>query len=565
MEPKIILRYRSGSKRGQVEEFPLKNYRSLTLGRDVACEITLDADRDDVVSRMHCKIEIQLGQPSVFRLVDLESRNGTFVGRQRIQGEVHLSPGDVIQLGPGGPEIEFDVVPRPAPVAKATRLASEISRTTAATPIPSQASVPPTPPPPSVASAATPAGLGKSTVERMIADSNRKSRIWQFVAVGVVLLAIGATGLFLVVQNLSSGGAATMATAIAETTTDAVVFLEVGWKIVDIESGRQLYHVAMPNRVTDEAGMEKPIVPGAPALLPVFVAMGQGVEPMLSTEDGGGSYRAIGGSHTGSGFVVSKDGFLLTNRHVAASWQTRYQFPDTVGVVLQLDGEMNVQKLTPIGAQSFPSWVPADAQFVINGAFGSGNVRIMQKSISGKSIEGRNDYLDVTFAKNRVRIPGKLARVSDSIDVAMVKIDIPRTLTSVELLDNYDSINPGDEIIVMGYPAASPIVVGAVQSQDGFKRSSEAKVIPDPTLSVGNIGRVIRGSAGLSEGTYSLFGDVYQLTVNSTGSGNSGGPVFDKRGRVIGIFTSSTTGDTKITFAVPIRYGMELMGTQRVM
>lgn len=34
---------------------------------------------------------------------------------------------------------------------------------------------------------------------------------------------------------------------------------------------------------------------------------------------------------------------------------------------------------------------------------------------------------------------------------------------------------------------------------------------------------------------------------------------------MIGIFTSSFNLDVKITFAVPIRYGMELMGTNRVM
>lgn len=554
MESKIILRYRSGSRQGQVEEFPLKNYRSLTLGRDVACEVTLDADRDDLVSRMHCKIDIQFGPVPVFRLIDLDSRNGTFVSRQRIHGEVILSPGDVIQLGPGGPEIEFDAFPRPALAPKATRLATEIAPPTMAAP-------PVVVPPPAVASS----GLGKATVERMIAEGQRKSRVWQFVSLGVVLLAIVGVAIFAVVQGQLLGGSGSPA-AIAARHTDSVVFFEVGWKIVDIESGRQLYHVAMPNKVSDqETGEEKPIVPGAPPFLPVFVATPQGLEPMLSTDDGAGNYRAIGGSHSGSGFVVSTDGFLLTNRHVAAAWQTRYAFPAPVGIVLELDNQMNVQKLTPIGAQNFPAWIPADARVIIQGAFGSGNVRVLQKSISGKSIEGRNDYLDVTFARNRVRIPGKLARVSDEIDVAMVKIDIPRSLNALELLDNYDSINSGEDILILGYPAASPVVVGAVMSQDGLRRGSEAKVIPDPTLSVGNIGRVIRGSAGYNEGTYSLFGDVYQLTVNSTGPGNSGGPVFDKRGRVIGIFTSGTTGDTKITFAVPIRYGIELMGTNRVM
>ncbi|MCW5964403.1 MAG: trypsin-like peptidase domain-containing protein [Bryobacterales bacterium] len=562
MEPKIILRYRSGSKQGQVEEFPLKNFRSLTLGRDVACEITLDADRDDLVSRMHCKIEIQLGPAPVYRLVDLDSRNGTFVARQRIQGEVTLSPGDVIQLGPGGPEIEFDAHPRPAAVPKATRLATEFNPAMIPNaPVPAPVAEVVAPPPGAMSSP----GLGKATVERLIADSHRKSRVWQFVAIGILLLAVTGVGVFALVQHNLFGGAAEMATSIAARNTDSVVFFEVGWKIVDIESGRQLYHVAMPNKVTDESGEERQLVPSAPAYLPIFIPTSAGLEPMLSTDDGGGNYRAVGGSHSGSGFVVSKDGFLLTNRHVAAAWQTQYQFPHPVGVALELDGEMNVSKLTPIGANNFPAWIPADAKVVTSGAFGSGNFRIIQKAISGKTIEGRNDYLDVTFARNRVRIPGKLARVSDQIDVAMVKIDIPRSLATLELFDNYDRINSGDEVLVLGYPAASPIVVGAVLSQDGLRRGSEAKVIPDPTLSVGNIGRVIRGSTGSNEGTFSLFGDVYQLTVNSTGPGNSGGPVFDKRGRVIGIFTSGTTGDTKITFAVPIRYGIELMGTHRVM
>ncbi|MFK9892522.1 FHA domain-containing protein, partial [Escherichia coli] len=83
-------------------------FRSISFGRDPACEVAFDPDRDDLVSRLHSKISIEAGNPPSFVISDFSSRNGTFVNRQRISGAVKLGVGDVIQLGPGGPEIEFD-------------------------------------------------------------------------------------------------------------------------------------------------------------------------------------------------------------------------------------------------------------------------------------------------------------------------------------------------------------------------------------------------------------------------------------------------------------------------
>ena len=99
MESRLIFRIVSGSKKGQVREFPLAALHALTIGRDRACEISLDAEQDDLVSRNHAKITIE-GEGADAWIADLGSRNGTFVNRQRVSGRTRLNAGDRIQTRP---------------------------------------------------------------------------------------------------------------------------------------------------------------------------------------------------------------------------------------------------------------------------------------------------------------------------------------------------------------------------------------------------------------------------------------------------------------------------------
>ena len=156
----------------------------------------------------------------------------------------------------------------------------------------------------------------------------------------------------------------------------------------------------------------------------------------------------------------------------------------------------------------------------------------------------------------------QLKQTSDRHDVALIKVDVPGQLTKVELFDNYDSLKKGETVTIMGYPAASPPVYGVIKSSDVFNQGTQIKIIPDPTVTTTNIGNIIRDSDEKSKDQrVSVMGDVIQLATGSTGAGNSGGPVFDSQGRVIGIFFAGQQADA-ITYAVPIRYGKEFLATE---
>ncbi len=558
---RIVLRHLSGSKANQVEEFPLSHVKEVVFGRDPSATVKYDPDRDDLVGRQHARITQDPNDPTQFNITDLNSRNGTFVNRQRIVGTSKVNVGDTVQFGPGGPEFTFDLDPRPQGATKATRVApapGSLAPTMQGAPATRvlNTGAPPAPQTqPSSMGGPPPSTVGKATVERMISHTvteTKKSQTRKFMMIGgaafvavVMLFGMVGAGLWYMknrtqaeIGQVKQGIDADKAAAsmkpndIVKNYGGAVVKIDVVWKLVSQQGNGLVYHQYLPYQGQARA---------------CYVRLSDGkLEPYLTYNNNQYSV-AIGGAHSGSGFAVSSDGFILTNRHVAAAWETAYNFPESanMGIVL---GRGPDGKLAPVEiVQQAPrDWVPA------------------RSKQDGIAYDGRNDRLDVSFPKSDRRLSGKVSAVSPRHDVAMIKIDSPGTVPKVELYDNYEAIQPGDATIVLGYPGVSPPVFGIVKSQDVFNRESEVREIPDPTVSVGNIGRVLRGqeAAAGKEQTVSMIGDAYQLTINSTGAGNSGGPVFDDHGKVVGIFFAGLRMDAAITFAVPIRYGLELMGTK---
>ena len=78
---------------GAHHSFPLPEGEHV-IGRDQQCAIRLD---DTGVSRRHARL--RMGADAHAVLEDLQSTNGTFVGRRRVKGEVPLNDGDVVVIG----------------------------------------------------------------------------------------------------------------------------------------------------------------------------------------------------------------------------------------------------------------------------------------------------------------------------------------------------------------------------------------------------------------------------------------------------------------------------------
>ncbi len=547
----LLIRHIAGSKKGQVEKFSVINTPEIRIGRGLENNVSFDPVKEDTISRDHCRIIQENANPERFFISDSQSKNGTFVNDLKINGKTELFAGDIIKLGKEGPSFEFDLDPRPQSHIKKTRIidpiAAKETKIHTATDLP-KASSEKTPP--------VKESIGKNTMQHMIRESEKKSKTGLVITIIAVLLLV-STGGYLLFKNqkvkeivhVTDPKTTFTPTEIAKANQEKVVYIEMAWKLTNTASSEEMYHVYYPiikeKQILGYRAAYSQNEQGA--IVPLLVTKGDYLKALGNAQ--GIELDLIASAGSGSGFVVDDRGFIATNRHVASNWLTSFHFQQYAfpGVLVETDQN----------GQYAPSWDKTVTQEMV-GEWVPGN---------DKRYTGVNTYLDVTFANNSQRTPAKIVRISSTHDVAMIKIDLPEALPKVDLFDSYEEIQPGDPAIVMGYPGIAPVQLVLKRSQDVFNTNANITSVPVPTVSTGNVGRMVRGSEKNSkiDDYKSTFGDYYQLTINSTGGGNSGGPMFDEKGRVVGIYSAGKwEPGTSISFAVPIKYVMELMGRQQV-
>jgi len=176
---RISIRHISGARAGQVDAFPAAATSEILVGRDPEAAVVFDPSREDLVSRQHVKIVRDPESPNEFAVVDLQSRNGTFLNRQRVYAPARLVHGDVIQLGPAGPELRFELDPPPLIV---TRPLEHTGGTLMLAPVREDMA---------------PRPIGRATVERMLGDTFTKVKhesdkaVWVGAAALTAILMVG--------------------------------------------------------------------------------------------------------------------------------------------------------------------------------------------------------------------------------------------------------------------------------------------------------------------------------------------------------------------------------------
>ena len=165
--------------------------------------------------------------------------------------------------------------------------------------------------------------------------------------------------------------------------------------------------------------------------------------------------------------------------------------------------------------------------FIVSGAgYILTSAHVVIDTSTSKTIEARNVYVGF---KDRDRIKATLVGWDVYDDVALLKVDASAHALAPVPLGDSSRVHAGDPVAAMGSPFGN-----------------------EDSITTGVVSAIRRSIASLTS-VYKVV-DAIQIDAPIT-HGNSGGPLFDARGRVIGInaqIRTETGGAEGVGFAIPI-------------
>lgn len=518
----------SGSKRGRSETF---EQDLLRIGTAPDCVLQFSGVKDPAVSPHHAQIRFENCE---FLLTNLGRAAGTFVNGLQVT-EVILRNGDVIEVGLGGPKLRFRV--RPEELATCTPFRVILAD--------SQALV-----------RASPAGrLGGATaflaylVRAVLREASWKTK---GTALGLaVLFAAFLLGVPVVLYRSQRSAERAIAGLAVRLQAEQVLREELEQRVLEgrqriegyrgevadlvatlrIERDRQAAQLEKTGRKLRSLEAQEGVGEWIIRTYARSVALVQGV---LTFEDPSGRpLRYLGADEKGrplrdpfgrapvsvqgegdvvkttflgTGFLVTREGMMLTSRHVVEPWKT----------------DADLAPILALGVRPRPV------------------------------------QLRAFFPGFADPIPVAVVRASEVADVALLKGDLGGRRVPVLPLDRAGrEAAPGRAVLLIGYPGGVDLLLARVEP--AILRTLFKDGVVDIVALLETLSRLelIR--------PYTTWGHVadvrpHQIAYDAeTTLGGSGGPILSLRGRAIGINHAMAPGLATSSFGTPIRFGLALI------